>query len=87
MIGCRMTAMNLTLQPAVENKLRERADAEGLTIEAYVERLIWVEEATNDRLVDLALEGINSGETVAADSEFWEERHRELGKRLNKTGV
>jgi hypothetical protein len=79
--------MSLTLQPKLENKLRERAEAEGLTIEAYVERLIWVDEATNDRLVELALEGINSGETVEADPEFWEERRRELGKRLHKTGV
>jgi hypothetical protein len=79
--------MSLTLQPELESKLRERAEAEGLTIEAYVELLIWVEEATNDRLVDLALEGINSGETVPADSGFWEERRRELEKRLNKVGV
>jgi predicted kinase len=79
--------MSLTLQPELENKLRERAEAEGLTIEAYVERLIWVDEATNDQLVELALEGINSGEAVAADPEFWEERRRELGTRLNQTGV
>jgi len=79
--------MSLTLQPELENKLRERAEAEGLTIEAYVERLIWVDEATSDRLVELALEGVNSGEAVAAGPEFWEERRQELGKRLNKMGA
>jgi predicted kinase len=79
--------MSLTLQPELENKLRERAESEGLTVEAYVERLIWVEEATNDRLVELALEGINSGAPVSADSEFWEERRRELARRLSKMGA
>ena len=79
--------MSLTLQPELETKLRERAEAEGLTIEAYVERLIWVDEATNDRLVELALEGIESGEPIAADPAFWEERRRALEKRLHKMGL
>lgn len=56
--------MSLTLQPELEAKLHERAKAEGLTIEAYVERLIWVEEATNDRPNPVAIPRRGSAEAL-----------------------
>jgi hypothetical protein len=36
--------MTITIHPQLEERLRARAEAEGLTIEAYVERLVRAEQ-------------------------------------------
>jgi hypothetical protein len=54
--------MSITLQPALETKLRQNAEAEGLTIEAYLESLLRAAELAEEELEGLTLEGINSGE-------------------------
>jgi hypothetical protein len=51
-------AMPITIDPKVEARLRERATAEGLTIEAYVERLVNAEPSAEEELEMLALEGL-----------------------------
>jgi hypothetical protein len=76
--------MSLNLPPELEAKLREGAASEGLSIEAYVERLVWMEEATSDSLADLAVEGIDSGDPIEVNSEFWEERRQQLQDRRNR---
>ena len=77
--------MTITIDPKVEARLRERAEAEGLSIAAYVERLVEADQSAEEELEGLALEGLNSGEPVEAGPGFWEERHRRLDERLNKT--
>ena len=39
------TAMTITIDPKLETRLRERAEAEGLTVSAYVERLVSADQA------------------------------------------
>ena len=79
--------MSITIQPALEARLREKAEAQGVTIEAYVESLLRSEEQAEDELEHLALEGLDSGEPIAIDAAYWEDKHRRLEARLKKTGT
>lgn len=77
--------MAITIDPKVEARLRERAEAEGLTVAAYVERLVNADQATEDEIESLSLEGLNSGDPIAVGPGYWEEKHRRLNDRLSKT--
>ena len=79
--------MSITIHPELEAKLRARADAEGLTVEAYVERIACDDERAEQELEALALEGLNSGESIVADEAYWDEKRRRLIERHQKTGV
>ena len=72
--------MTISLDPTVEEQLRARAEAAGLSVERYVERMILEEESPE--LERLALEGLNSGEGVVADANYWAERRAELSRRF-----
>jgi hypothetical protein len=77
--------MSITIHPELEARLRARAQAEGLTIEAYIERIARDEEQAEEELEALALEGLNSGESIVPGPGYWEEKHRRLEERLKKT--
>jgi hypothetical protein len=77
--------MNITIQPDLEMRLRARAEAEGIPVEAYVERLVRAEQQGEDELVALALEGFISGEPIDTGPGYWEDKHRRLDERLHKT--
>jgi hypothetical protein len=77
--------MSINIHPELETRLRARAEAEGLTVEAYVERLIRADQQAQDELEALALEGLNSGEPIEVGPSYWEDKHRRLDERLNKT--
>jgi hypothetical protein len=79
-------AMSITIHPELETRLRARAEAGGLTVEEYVERLVRADQIANDELEALALEGINSGEPIEPSSGYWEDKHRRLDERL-RTGT
>src|SRR5208283_5251871 len=71
-------SMTITIHPGLEIRLRARAESEGLTIEAYVERLVHAEQQAEDELEALALEGINSGNPMEVGPGYWEDKHRQL---------
>ena len=79
--------MSISLQPALEAKLRYKAEAQGLSVEEYLEQLIAEMEIADEELEGLALEGLNSGEPIAVDTGYWEEKHRKLDQQLKKTGT
>ena len=79
--------MSITLNPELEAKLRARAEEQGSSVESYVERLILIDDATRDRLEQLAVEGLESGEPVEGDEAFWEERHRKLNDHVKSMGT
>ena len=56
--------MNISIHPELETKLRARAEAQGLTVEAYVERLVRAEQEGADEMEALALQGLNSGAPI-----------------------
>lgn len=78
--------MSLAIHPELETKIGARAEARGLSIEAYLERLIAIDQRANDELQVLALEGLDSGEAIEAGPGYWEQKHRRLDERL-KNGV
>jgi len=79
--------MSSTLHPALETRLRARAQAEGISVEDYIERLLRADQRAEDELEALALEGLNSGEAVEVGTGYWEEKHRRLDERLKTTGA
>jgi len=70
--------MSIVIQPELESRLRARAEAEGLTIQAYVERLARDDEAAEEELEALALEGLNSGQSIEASESYWDEKRRRV---------
>ena len=79
--------MTITIDPKFELRLRERADAEGLTVSAYLERLVSADETAEEELESLAVEGLNSGEPLEVGPGYWEEKHRRLDEGLKRTGA
>ncbi len=77
--------MMITIHPEIETRLLARAQAEGISVEAYVERLVRSDQQAEDELGTLALEGLNSGEPVEVGLDYWESKHRRLDERLNKS--
>jgi hypothetical protein len=79
--------MTITIDPKLEARLREKAEAEGLTVSAYIERLVNADQAAEEELETLALEGLNSGLPIEIGPGYWEEKHRRLDERLKRTGT
>jgi hypothetical protein len=79
--------MAITIRPELEAKLRARAEAAGISVEAYIERIARDEQAAEEELEALAIEGLNSGDPVEVGPGYWEEKHRRLDERLRKTGT
>ena len=73
----------MTIDPKLEERLRRRAEAASLTIEAYIERLL----AAEDELDSLAVEALNSGDPIQLGPGYWEEKHRRLDERLKNTSA
>jgi hypothetical protein len=68
--------MSITIHPDLEAKLRARAEVEGLSVESYIERIARDDQRAEAELEGLALEGLNSGESVEADARYWEQKRR-----------
>ncbi len=77
--------MSLTIDRDLETKIRARAEAEGLSVEAYLNRLLQADQEEAKELETLALEGLRSGAPIEAGPSYWQEKHRLLDERLSKT--
>jgi hypothetical protein len=74
--------MTITIDPKLEAWLQERAESAGLTITAYLERLLHSDQAAERELKTLALEGLNSAAPIAVGPDYWAEKHRLLDERF-----
>jgi hypothetical protein len=74
--------MSITIGPPLETELRAKASAQGITVEAYLERLVKADREALVELENLAIEGLNSGEAVAPGPEYWADKHRRLDERF-----
>jgi len=74
--------MSLVIDRDLETKIRARAEAEGLSIVAYLERLVLADQDGARELETLALEGLHSGAPIQAGPSYWQEKHRLLDERL-----
>ena len=70
--------MSIAINPDLEARLRARAEAEGLTVEAYIERIARDDQQAEEELEALGLEGLNSGESIEANEKYWKEKRRRL---------
>jgi antitoxin ParD1/3/4 len=78
--------MTITIDPKLETYLREHAEFSGLTVEAYVERLVAADQSAEQEITALALEGIQSGDPIEVSAEYWAEKHRRLDQRFSASG-
>jgi hypothetical protein len=79
--------MSIAIHPDLESRIRSRAEAQGLTIEAYLERLVRADQLGMEELESLALEGLNSGTPIEVGPSYWQDKHLRLDERLRKTGA
>ena len=77
--------MSITIHPELESKLRALAAAEGISVQEYLERLIQAEEDADKKLLELAVEGLNSGNPIEAGLGYWEAKHRRLDEHLRSS--
>ena len=77
--------MSISIHPELETKLRTRAQAEGMTVEAYLEHLVRAEQSAEDELAALAIEGLSSGNPIEVGPGYWEAKHQKLDERLRGT--
>jgi plasmid stability protein len=79
--------MPITIRPELEAKLRARAEASGVSVEANLERIARDDQAAHEELESLAIEGLNSGKSIEADERYWAEKRQRLVQRRHKTGT
>lgn len=77
--------MPITIDPELEARLRARANAAGISIERYIERIALDDQAADDELEALAIEGLNSGVSIVVDEQYWPEKRKRLIDRHPKT--
>ncbi len=77
--------MSISINPELETKIRALAEAEGLSIEAYLERLVQTDRQASEELEALALEGLESGAPIEVGPSYWQDKHLQLDERLEKT--
>jgi hypothetical protein len=78
--------MSIPIHPELESKIRAQAEAQGLTIETYLERLLRADQQGMEELESLALEGLSSGAPIEVGPSYWQEKHLRLDERLRKSG-
>jgi hypothetical protein len=79
--------MSIAIHPDLESKIRSRAGAEGITIEAYLERLVRADQLGTEELESLGREGLTSGAPIEVGPSYWQEKHLRLDERLRKSGA
>lgn len=79
--------MAITIQPELEARLRARANAAGVSVETYLERIARDEQVAEEELQSLAIEGLNSGPSIDADERYWSEKRGRLMNPPPKPGT
>ena len=75
--------MSLAIDRELETKIRAQAEADGLSVEAYLQRLVQADQEGAKELDALALEGLHSGAPIEPGQSYWQEKHRLLDERLS----
>jgi hypothetical protein len=79
--------MSIPIHPELESGIRAQAEAQGLTVETYLERLLRADQQITEELESLALESLNSGAPLEVGLSYWQEKHLCLDERLRKSGA
>lgn len=76
--------MSIAINPELEARLRAQAEAQELTVEAFLERIVSRRERAEAELARLIEEGIASGNPIVPDEAYWENKLRRVEERLSK---
>ncbi len=68
--------MSIAIHPDLESKIRSRAEAQGLSVEAYLESLVRADQQGTEELESLA------GAPIEVGPSYWQEKHLRLDERL-----
>jgi hypothetical protein len=63
--------MSISIDPELEARLRARAEAQGITVDAYLERLMQDEDGEITHTEKLLQEAVDSGDYVELTEEEW----------------
>lgn len=74
--------MPITVHPDLEAKIRTRAQAEGLTVEAYVERLIRDDDSEIAQTEALLEEAAASGDRIPLTEREWDRMEQDARAAL-----
>lgn len=83
-----METMNIALPESMKEYVQERVSEGGYSsVSEYVRDLIRADQRrkTEERVDALLLAGLDSGEPIEVNKEYWEEKKRRLSERLGKT--
>jgi hypothetical protein len=69
--------MSITIHPELEATLRARAEEQGITIDAYLERLIQEEDAEIAHTEAILQEAVDSGSHIELTEAEWDRMERE----------
>jgi hypothetical protein len=75
--------MGLTIHRDLETKIRAQAEAEGLSVEAYLQRLVQAGQEGAKELETLALDGLHSGAPIEPGQSYWQGKHRLIDEGLS----
>lgn len=83
-----METMNIALPRSLKQYVQSRVDEGGYgSVSEYVRELIRADQRrkAEERVDTLLLEGLDSGESIAVTSEYWERKKQRLVERMNQT--
>ena len=82
-----METMKIALPEGLDQFVRDRVSAGGYdSASDYMRELIRLDQlrSEEERIDALLLEGLASGEPIAATPEYWDEKKRRLAERLGR---
>jgi antitoxin ParD1/3/4 len=82
-----METMNIALPESMKHFVQERVNEGGYSsVSEYVRELIRADQKRNaeERIDALLIEGLGSGDPITITPEYWENKKRQLTKRLRK---
>ena len=82
----KMTTMNVSLPESLRTFAEERARTRYSSASEYIRDLIRRDqkEAAKERLEELLIEGLESGEPIVVTEDYWEKKRHELAARHRK---
>lgn len=79
--------MSLAIHPDLETKIRSRVEAEGLTVEAYLERLVQADQQGAKELETLALASRRTSHSSFANLRLPENTRKSFACDTSKNGL
>jgi antitoxin ParD1/3/4 len=79
----KMTTMNISLPESLRSFAEERARSRYSSASEYIRELIRRDQkgAAKEKLEELLIKGLESGEPIVVTEEYWEKKQQELAAR------